>query len=154
MKQALIAVALLSLSLSGCGSASPPPPKSTPSATTSTLSEWDKQQAARLAKQAAAASAAASMTRFEKAVKSCPALPASVLADDGKTIMMSTKGKDYFPIADVVCPLVTLKMPTSITAKMDQTTSLMGMQSDSWDGIQNSRQGEFFHAVPVWFLTL
>jgi len=140
MKKILIAVALLGLFLSGCGAAATQP-KSTPSTTTQT--EWDKQHAALLAKQAAAASAAASMTRFEKAVKSCSALPASVLADQGKTITMtaetdSYRGEGSLPMDDVLCPLVALNMPTSISAKMSNTNSLMGMQTDEWDGVQVS----------------
>ncbi|MBE3073473.1 MAG: hypothetical protein IMZ75_00775 [Actinobacteria bacterium] len=141
MKKILIAIALLGLVLSGCGSAAPP--KAKPGATTTAPSAWDKAQASLLAKQAAAASAAARMTRFEKAVKSCSALPASVLADRGKTITMtaetdSYRGEGSLPMDDVLCPLVALNMPTSISAKMSNTTSLMGMQTDTWDGVEVS----------------
>lgn len=142
MKKILIAVALLSLSLSGCGSAST---QSKPSATTTAPSALDKAQAE-----------AAAVPRFEKAVKSCSALPATVLADQGKTLTMNGvsasnaelskalasagigSGEVALPMADVQCALSALDMPASISAKMAQTTALMGMQTDTWDGIEVS----------------
>jgi hypothetical protein len=87
-------------------------------------------------------------------VKSCPALPATVLADQGKTLTMNGvsasdaaaskamasagigSGKVALPMADVQCALSALDMPASINAKMAQTDALMGMQNDTWNGIE------------------
>jgi uncharacterized protein YceK len=140
MRKTLITVALLSLSISGCGSAVTQS-KATPSATITTPS---------------ATITTPSETRFETAVKSCPALPATVLADQGKTLTMNGvsasnaelskamasagigSGEVALPMADVQCALSALDMPASISAKIEQTTSMMGMQTDTWDEIEVS----------------
>ena len=120
MRKILITVALLSLSLSGCGSASPA--KSTSSATTSTL-------------------ATLSETRFEKALGSPPCSEGPrgplaneagfLLADQGKTLHFNVSDKsnssDPIPPAapgDVVCVLTELGIPVSVRVEMARTTAL------------------------------
>lgn len=80
-----------------------------------------------------------SLTRFDKAVAAC-ALQPDTLADSGKTLTLDGEGKKHvgLPIKDIACALTELKQPSSGAQKMDRTTSLMGVQEDTWDGIEAS----------------
>ena len=114
-KKALIAFALL-LSLTGCGAATGATSK--PSATTTTPSQ----------------------TRFEKAVAACPAVAADVVSDKGKSIHLSGEGEEAKGMAmeDIACVFSDLDLPSSVVAKIDRTNSLMGVQTETWEGMEIS----------------
>lgn len=59
------------------------------------------------------------------------------IGDNGKTLLMDGEGEESAgaPSADVWCVLQELNVPDSTVARMEKTSSLMGVVSDSWDGI-------------------
>ena len=59
------------------------------------------------------------------------------IGDNGKTLLMDGEGEASAgaPSADVWCVLQELNVPDSTVARMEKTSSLMGVVSDSWDGI-------------------
>lgn len=59
------------------------------------------------------------------------------LGDEGKTLLMDGEGESSAGAnsADVWCVLQELNVPESTVAQMEKTSSLMGVVSDSWDGI-------------------
>lgn len=59
------------------------------------------------------------------------------LGDEGKTLLMNGDGKETYGAdsTDVWCVLEALNVPESTVAQMEKTSSLMGVVSDSWDGI-------------------
>jgi hypothetical protein len=64
---------------------------------------------------------------------------AGELADDDETLIIDVAGTDVGSGDDIVdglaCVLVTLDAPTSVTAQMDATRALDGMQTAEWDGV-------------------
>lgn len=77
---------------------------------------------------------------LQKAYEDCSleSVSGAELADGGKTLLVDTKGEEevsgasYF---DYLCVLTSLETPSRITARMDQTSSLDGQQTDSADGL-------------------
>jgi hypothetical protein len=59
------------------------------------------------------------------------------LEDDGGTIVVDT-GSEYGDPTGMACVLNELDTPSSITAQMDRTTSMMGVQEAEDDGIEYS----------------
>ncbi len=76
---------------------------------------------------------------LEEAYASCE-LESAVgieLRDDGKTITFDSKGEEDLTgasIVEIACILSELDMPSSISSHIDQTTSMDGRQSESWNG--------------------
>lgn len=56
------------------------------------------------------------------------------LGDNGKSLTYS--GSQYSGVTRLGCLLGQLKAPQSLASKMNATSGLDGMQSDSWDGIK------------------
>jgi hypothetical protein len=63
---------------------------------------------------------------------------AGILGDGGDTLLIDMMGEEYTSgtatIGDVDCVLAELDAPTSVTARMDSTRALDGMQTATWDG--------------------
>lgn len=59
------------------------------------------------------------------------------IGDNGKTLLMDGEGETSVgaPTTDVWCVLQELNVPESTVARMEKTSSLMGVVSDDWDGI-------------------
>lgn len=59
------------------------------------------------------------------------------IGDSGKSLLMDGEGETSYgaPSSDVWCVLEALDVPESTVAQMEKTSSLMGVVSDSWDGI-------------------
>jgi hypothetical protein len=59
------------------------------------------------------------------------------IGDNGKTLLMDGEGETSAGAtsSDVWCVLQELNVPESTVAQMEKTSSLMGVVSDSWDGI-------------------
>jgi len=60
------------------------------------------------------------------------------LGDGGRTLTVDTAGEDDADGTDVVyglCVLSQLDVPDSVMSRIQQTTSLDGQQSGSWDGL-------------------
>lgn len=59
------------------------------------------------------------------------------IGDNGKSLLMDGEGETSAGAssADVWCVLEALDVPESTVAQMEKTSSLMGVVSDSWDGI-------------------
>lgn len=78
-------------------------------------------------------------TRLRQAFGSCET---GEMADHDHTLVIDTAGEDYDSgtddIADVACVLAKLSTPTSVTAKMDATRALDGMQSARWGDFEAS----------------
>jgi len=87
-----------------------------------------------------AALAAIQESPLEEAYASCE-LESAVgieLRDGGKTITLDSKGEEDLTgasIVEIACILSELDMPSSISSHIDQTTSMDGRQSESWDGM-------------------
>ena len=61
--------------------------------------------------------------------------------DDGKGMFIDMEGEEEYSGAsyfDIVCVLAVLDVPPSVQSQMDNTTSLMGVQNASWDGLSAS----------------
>lgn len=83
---------------------------------------------------------AAPKNPFPSAIDACGISDADsyiYIGDNGKTLLMDGEGDDSAgaPSADVWCVLQELNVPESTISQMERTTSLMGVVSDSWDGI-------------------
>lgn len=80
-----------------------------------------------------------SNTRLRQAFTACET---GNLADGDHTLVIDTAGEDYDSgtddIADLACILGELGTPTSVTAKMDATRALDGMQSAQWHDFEAS----------------
>lgn len=59
------------------------------------------------------------------------------LEDDGATIVVDTRS-EYGDSSGMACVLNQLDTPQSITAQMDRTTAMMGVQDATSDGIEYS----------------
>lgn len=60
------------------------------------------------------------------------------IGDGGRTLTIDTTGEDGTRGTDIVyglCVLGELEVPDSVMSRIEQTTSLDGQQSGSWDGI-------------------
>ena len=60
------------------------------------------------------------------------------VADQGKTLIFDTKGKDNgkgHDMADVACVLRLLLIPQAVVSHIDTTRALDGQQTDEWEGI-------------------
>jgi hypothetical protein len=78
---------------------------------------------------------------FQKAYESCGTPSGVSVSDNGTTISIDTIGEtDYSgaSFSDAVCIINALKTPTYIMDNMDTTNSLMGRQTDSFNGIDVS----------------
>jgi hypothetical protein len=75
-----------------------------------------------------------SETPLRQAFSSCHS---GSLADDDHTLVIDTEGADYESGVDtfdgLVCTLDELDTPVSVTAQMDNTRALDGMQTAEWD---------------------
>lgn len=58
-------------------------------------------------------------------------------ADDGESLLMDGEGEETWgaPSSDIWCVLDELNVPESTVSKMENTSSMMGVVSDEWDGI-------------------
>jgi hypothetical protein len=84
---------------------------------------------------------AGSFDLFQKAYESCGTPTGVSVSDEGKTISIDTVGEtDYSgaDFADAVCIINAVKTPSYILDNMDTTNSLMGRQTDTFDGIDVS----------------
>ncbi len=60
------------------------------------------------------------------------------LGDEGRSITFDMKGEEDLTgadITDLACLFAALDMPSSISSHIDQTTSMDGRQSETWDAI-------------------
>ena len=81
--------------------------------------------------------------RFSEALTLCEALDASgiTFAEDGQSLNFDDKGKDDLfggDFSDLQCIIEKLNAPSTVLARMYQTTSSMGVQDAEWDGISIS----------------
>jgi hypothetical protein len=78
-------------------------------------------------------------TALSKAQTRCDA---GTLGDEDHTLLIDMMGEEYSSgtatIDDVGCVLAALAAPTSVTARMDSTRALDGMQTATWDGYSAS----------------
>lgn len=75
-----------------------------------------------------------STTPLEEAFATCD--EAGRIADEGHTLIVDTKGDDDATgdsFVDLACLLTELDAPSSVTAHMDSTRALDGMQTTNWD---------------------
>jgi hypothetical protein len=79
-------------------------------------------------------------TKFADSVKTCGQTTSSYAALDesGKGLFLDGAGENGqgLSTADEVCFLQTLKIPTSVLNRMDNTTSLMGVQTATVEDMQ------------------
>ena len=87
------------------------------------------------AQQAAADADADRATLIPAAVAAC-GLDASIVGDDGRSVLLDGKGKDAFSgdltIDDLICVLGALNTPDAVIDHMSHTRSLDGTQTDEW----------------------
>lgn len=94
-----------------------------------------------VAHQASAANAEAAQKSILKHAMAACSLSSgadSQLADDGYTLTINGKGEQDFSgisIDDESCLLRSLKAPSAVVSHIDQTTSMDGRQSETWQGI-------------------
>lgn len=84
-----------------------------------------------------------SPTALERAYEACnlEATFGASLDDDGKGLFIDMMGEEEFIGADyddIMCAVDNLEMSPSIKSQMANTSSLMGLQNASWDGISAS----------------
>lgn len=63
---------------------------------------------------------------------------AGQLADEGKTLIIDTKGEedgDGDSMLDLACLLIALETPDSVVSHLDTTRALDGMQTNEWDDL-------------------
>jgi len=97
----------------------------------------------RAAEEAAAAEQAAEAARFAvltDAVNECDLVGVTGLdvGDEGATVTFDMKGEDELTgigYTDVACLLGELGTPSNVLSHIDQTTSMDGRQTESWDNI-------------------
>jgi hypothetical protein len=92
------------------------------------------------AKASASAAAEPEQTRLAAAYDACTQRDSGdtlSLEDDDTTIVIDTRSK-YGDPAGYLCVLDQLDVPSSITAQMDRTTALMGVQDATQDGLDFS----------------
>jgi len=85
---------------------------------------------------------AAASTLFADAVEECGADgPDAVIGDEGKSLTIDMKGEDDtvgMDGVDVWCVVSELDTPQSAQSHMEQTTSMDGRQTETWDNIEVS----------------
>lgn len=73
------------------------------------------------------------------AVEECEA---GLLGDNDRTLILDMEGEESFSgsmsYGEVTCVLEAVDTPDAVWDKMGRTTSLQGVQSDSWNGIEAS----------------
>lgn len=72
-------------------------------------------------------------TALDAAVDTCEA---GLIADNGHTLMVDTKGEDDATgesMEDLICLLFALETPTAVIDHMSSTRALDGMQTTGWD---------------------
>lgn len=99
--------------------------------------------AATAAAEAEAEAEAAKLAILGDAVDTCKVANATgfLLGDGGMTLTFDMKGKDQSTgaaMTDIACVLAELDVPTSVVSHMDQTTSMDGRQSESWENLEVS----------------
>lgn len=75
---------------------------------------------------------------LEDAVATCDPSSGATIGDDGNTLTFDHKGEEDIlglDFIDVACILDAVDAPASVLSHMDQTTSLDGRQTESWDGL-------------------
>lgn len=80
-------------------------------------------------------------SRISSAYNRCHGSYGMTLEDDGKTLVLDTKGsKDASGASSDAysCVLAQLNAPKRVQSHMEQTTALDGRQSESWDGVDLS----------------
>ncbi|QJW36463.1 hypothetical protein [Cellulosimicrobium protaetiae] len=108
-----------------------------------TLGVTSAQQAADEQAQADAAAAAeeAQQSVLKDAMATCgvnDGEPGIRVGDAGRTLTVDHKGDDDFEGAsseDLFCIVGALDTPSSVTSHMEQTTSMDGRQTESWDNV-------------------
>lgn len=88
-------------------------------------------------------SSAKADARLSEALTLCGALdaPGVTFAEDGQSLNFDNKGKDDLfggDFSDLQCIIERLGAPSTVMARMLQTTSIMGVQDAEWDGISIS----------------
>jgi hypothetical protein len=83
---------------------------------------------------------AGSFDTFQKAYDTCLTPTGITVSDGGKTLIINGQGEDSYgaTIYDTACVLSAVGTPTYILSNMETTNSLMGRQSDTFDGIDVS----------------
>lgn len=83
---------------------------------------------------------AGSFDTFQKAYEACLTPTGITVSDEGKTLVINGMGEDSYgaTIYDTACVLSEIGTPTYILSNMETTNSLMGRQSDTFDGIDVS----------------
>lgn len=73
---------------------------------------------------------------FQKAYDTCGAPTGITVSDGGKSLIINGTGEESYgaTIYDTVCVLTEVKVPSYIISNMETTNSLMGRQSDEFDG--------------------
>lgn len=87
---------------------------------------------------AGASTVAEDDTRLVDAWATCGSPAATALADGNRTLTMDVKGKEDAQGSSYeyqACVLRELGAPSSVASHMEQTTSMDGRQTESWDGI-------------------
>ena len=77
-------------------------------------------------------------TRLVDAVDGCGASDGTELGDNDQTLVIDVQGEEDSSGAsyeDQVCILARLDMPASVESHLNQTTSMDGRQTESWDGV-------------------
>ena len=82
-------------------------------------------------------------SRISDAVAACGYAESSgiTFAEDGQSLLFDGMGTDDYSgadFADIECLLTALEAPSTIYQQMRMTSSLMGVQNASWDGISVS----------------
>jgi hypothetical protein len=74
---------------------------------------------------------------FQKAYDTCRTPTGITVSDGGKSLIINGTGEESYgaTIYDTVCVLTEIKVPSYIISNMETTNSLMGRQSDEFDGI-------------------
>jgi hypothetical protein len=77
---------------------------------------------------------------FQKAYDTCRTPTGITVSDGGKSLIINGTGEESYgaTIYDTVCVLTEVKVPSYIISNMETTNSLMGRQSDTFDGIDVS----------------
>jgi hypothetical protein len=77
-------------------------------------------------------------TRLVDAVDDCGASEGVELGDKDQTLVIDVEGEEDTSgaaYADQACILSQLDMPASVESHLNQTTSMDGRQTESWDGV-------------------
>lgn len=77
---------------------------------------------------------------FQKAYETCLTPTGVTVSDGGKSIIINGMGEESYgaTVYDTACILSAINTPSYILSNMETTNSLMGRQSDTFDGIDVS----------------